>query len=301
VHPPIAPFLTSLVVALSTSANAEVCLTNGAPDEERPPPASEGPPGEGVGGIASEVTPREIAELRREMAELKGELSATRQTTEPVPKPEARDVRPLHQGNFYLGGTFGVNLGTKENVGSILGTLDDSDHGRFNFAGRFGRVLIDDALALGFELKYEYSRQSYALSDSLLGLEDAQVERVSYDLSIGPAIRQFLPLDKQHRFFIYYQAALLLGLAEAIDRRFSPSTSSVVSADGYSISLDVQPGVMVAVSKRFAVEAGLNLLGVRFRHYATTTDYNFRGTEQDFKLSADVNLFSLQFAFLGYF
>ncbi|HXS17591.1 MAG TPA: hypothetical protein VN764_10410, partial [Polyangiaceae bacterium] len=86
-----------------------------------------------------------------------------------------------------------------------------------------------------------------------------------------------------------------------VERTFTDTSSSVLSSNGFSMGLAVQPGLMVAASKNFAFEIGVNVLGLEYQDYKATTDHTSEGREQNVQVSVDLNLLSLQFAFVGYF
>jgi hypothetical protein len=237
-------------------------------------------------------------ETEREQEAAQQQEAERRKQAEQASKPPP--PTPLKRGNFYLGGTFGATYKGRNNDATLLGTVDDGARVDVSTSARFGRIFRDNNLGLGLELKYDHTTKKGSLDSAVTGtVQDTR--STEYDLAVGPAVRQFLSLDANRRFFIYYQAALLFGHTEKVSRSFSDNSSAVLSANGYSVSLDVQPGIMIAASKNFAIEAGLNLLGVEYKHYASSKDYGAKGRQDDFSFNADVNLLSLQFAFIGYF
>ena len=252
----------------------------------------------------------EVKALREEMraltitlAAVQSEIDARKEAEQSAAQETAKNEdipTPLDKGNFYIGGTLGGSYKGRNNVGTIFGTVDDGHRYRTSIQGLFGRVLKKNELAVGMIVRYEHSSQNGFLTDLDTGTTDNR-QSTEYSLTAGPAVRQFLPLDPGHKLFIYYQAAFIGGIAEKVTRVTGSDSSTVSSAIGYNLSLNIQPGVMVAAGEHFAVEMGINLLGVDYSHFKTTTDYETVGTENNGSITVDVNLLSLQFAFVGYF
>jgi hypothetical protein len=237
------------------------------PDADRAEHAEAGaspdtqPSGSDHQAVVESATAQELTTLREQMQALQAALLATQAAIQheqsqrrlSSAEQEVRLARTrlttLTKGNFYLGGTFRVAYTGRDNVGTIVGTVDDGSRVSSAVSARLGRVLITDQLAVGLEVQYARTSRSGTFTNSLLGgTNDSQ--STEYDLTVGPVVRQFLPLDASDRFVLYYQAALLGGYTEKVSRKLSENSSSVVSANGYSFSLAVQPGLMVAVTKK---------------------------------------------------
>lgn len=238
----------------------------------------------------------EMTALRAEIVGLREQLARAERPAEPEPMTRT----PLQRGNYYVGGTASLSYRTRDDYETLLGAIDDGHRLSTQVEGLFGYVLRNDQLSVGMSVAYRNTLRKGVLTDPSTGAVD-DVNSAEYELRIGPAARGFLPLDKGKRFFVYAQAALLFGYGERVERVFSDTTSSVLSANGFSMGLAVQPGLMIAASKNFAFEVGINVLGIDYQNYRVTTDYTNTGKQKDVDLSVDVNLLSLQFAFVGYF
>lgn len=252
----------------------------------------------------------EMEALRAQMRELQKQLVLTqeivRESAKAQPAPPAVPVEPqkphatvLKQGAYYVGGTMGVSFNGKDNIGTLFGTVDEGTGFKADVAGVFGRVLLEDNLGLGLTVRYKPENKKVTSAGSS-SEPSKTTESAEYSLTGGPALRQYLPIVGDS-LFVYYQAAVTFGYAEQVQRTFQGDTSSVVSANGYSLGLDVQPGLMIAASDSFTIEVGVNVLGLEYTHFKSTTDYETVGTEHKGAFTADVNLLSLQFSFVGYF
>jgi hypothetical protein len=204
------------------------------------------------------------------------------------------------KGAFYLGGTFGASYRARDNVQTLFGTMDDGHRLSMALSGVFGRVLVEDSFGLGMVITYDRKQANGTVSADGTTEPGDDTKNIQYSVVMGPAVRQYLPLFKRY-LYVYYQAAITFGYTERVDRTFSSNASTVVSSNGYALGATVQPGIMVKATDHFAVEMGINLLGLEYAHYNTVTDYDNTGTENKFDFNLDVNLLSLQFAFVGYF
>lgn len=286
-------------------------------ESEAPSPAPEAPDSKPLvseAHVEEEDSAKEMRALREEMKSLQAELrrtqeivradaESTRAPSVPPPAEPVVSVKPhakvLADGAYYLGGTFGANFSGKDNIGTLFGTVDEGSGFRAKVSAVFGRVLIEDNLGLGLTVRYEPENRKSTVTGSS-SEPSKTTELAEYSVTAGPAVRQYLPLLGDS-LFVFYQAAVTFGYAERVERVFQGDTSSVVSANGYSVGLDVQPGLMVAASDSFTIEVAVNVLGLDYTQYKTTTDYETVGTEHKGDFTADVNLLSLQFSFVGYF
>jgi len=253
--------------------------------------------------IAPTVTSdQELALLRQDMRALHQEVRLLRtqlKQAEAPKEPSPALLSPLKRGNYYVGGTISLGYRSRDNYETLAGTVDDGRRFTTKFEGIAGYVLKTNALALGVSAAYRRTLSKGTISES--DSEPNDRNSVEYDVRVGPAVRGFLPVDKAGRFFVYAQAAAVFGYGERVERAFTDTTSSVLSSNGFSMALTVQPGLMVAASKNFAFEVGVSVLGLEYQDYKATTNHTSEGREQNVDLSVDLNLLSLQFAFVGYF
>jgi len=252
---------------------------------------------------AQDLPTQDVAQLHTELRAMHEELVALRKEVAEQARPVVSQPvtqTPLQRGNYYVGGTLSLSFRSRDDYETLLGTVDDGHRTTVKVEGLFGYLLSTNQLALGMSVTYRHSLNKGVLTDPATGdVNDANV--VEYDLRVGPALRGFLPLDKNRQFFIYGQAAVLFGYGERVERAFTDTSSSVLSANGFSMGLAMQPGLMIAANEHFAFEVGINVLGIDYSNYKVTKDYTNMGQQKDVELSVDVNLLSLQFAFVGYF
>lgn len=305
--------LVSLTGAFSAFAQTEAQRSVQAPAQEAPLPSPEGSPSVPL----TETSPTEVdddadreakerQDLERQMAQLQASLEETqvllralekKEQSQPEPEPEAAYEGPLKRHNWYLGGTAGVAYRGKDNVESFLGTVDEGDRFSVSISGIFGRVLIERTFAVGMVVRYDREQRESTLfaTDGT----NSDLHTVEYGLTVGPAARAYLQVAGP--LYVYAQGSLAFGYGERVYRDFEETTSTVQSANGYKFSVTAQPGVMVAAGSSFAIEMGVDLLGLDYSHYKVTTDYDVVGKEDTANFNLNVNLLSLQFALVGYF
>lgn len=241
---------------------------------------------------------QEMRALHQEMRLLRAQLAQPKPPSEPEPSTPSTPS-PLQRGNYYVGGTVSLGYRARDNYETLAGTVDNGRRFTTKLEGVAGYVLRTNLLALGVTVAYRRTLSKGTISDAAGVPSD--VNSLEYDVRVGPALRGFLPIDSGNRFFVYAQAAAVFGYGERVERSFLETTSSVLSSNGFSMGLAVQPGLMVVANQNFAFEIGVNVLGLEYQNYKVTTDHTSEGREQDVDVSVDLNLLSLQFAFVGYF
>lgn len=305
--------VVSLTGSTSAFAQTESQRSVEAPQQEAQVPSPEGSPNVLLTEASSpeadddiEVEAEERRELERKMAQLQASLEETqvllkalekREQSQPEPEPEAPYDGPLKRHNWYVGGTAGVAYSGKDNVESLFGTVDEGDRFSVSISGIFGRVLIERTFALGMVVRYDREQKE----NTLFGTDgtNSDLHTIEYGLTVGPAARAYLQVTGP--LYVYAQGSLAFGYGERVYRDFEATTSTVQSANSYKFSVTAQPGIMVAAGSSFAIEMGVDLLGLDYSHYKVITDYEEVGKEDHANFNLNVNLLSLQFALVGYF
>lgn len=242
----------------------------------------------------TEELTQNVARLTEAVERLEQRLAEREEAPVAADEPEAHKKRVFGDRAFYVGGTLGVAHRSRNNVTTLFGDVDAGDRTTFKIEGVFGRVLVEDAFAIGMVLDYEWSNDDRTTSDG------TDQRSRNYTLRGGPALRQFVPLGMGGKVYAYYQASFVVGGTESVRRTVSSASSSVIVEDGFSMGLQLQPGIAVAATDSFAIELGVDVLGLDYVHTRTKTDYDDVGATNVASLNVDVNLLSLQFAFVGY-
>ena len=158
----------------------------------------------------------------------------------------------ISKGSVLLGG--GVSMAKLKSDNSIP-TFPENDQKHLSINPAVG-IAVKENLVFGVQLNYGKSENSQLYSSSDLQESDYST------YGGGIFLRQYLVLGKG--FYAFGQGDLSYGHQENTNNYRSPnvSNSSSFKEKGWSIGLNLSPGISYAVNKKFHLEVGFaNLLG----------------------------------------
>jgi opacity protein-like surface antigen len=197
------------------------------------------------------------------------------------PAAAAPTADPIAAGRRWVGLTTGVHHEHVENVSSVLQDVTLGDASSWNIDLAYGKFVRPGAM-LGGGIAYDHASANVT-SPQTLGPPKTVDEKTS-TLTGSVTLRNYLPLGSPH-FYLYNQVGLSGG---ATWGKQTTTAASTVESDisGQRYALELKPGVAVMVDKGFAVELGVNVLGLVYENqrvktpglpdaYRSTTDLNF--------------------------
>lgn len=204
----------------------------------------------------------------------------------------------LQKGNMYAGIAFSFNVNTTENEDQLLTFIEDRKNNSFNINFSSG-YFIKDNLALGARIGYGSSKRIGREVNSLNIPTD--IYRKEDDWGLYASMKNYLPLDKNHRFYLYN----LVLLGGQIDNKLTESTTlnmlTRTTVKDRMIQLRLVPGLMVNVVKGFALEAGVDIAGIQASWSQTEVNGNPSTKKSEVSADLTINLLRLSLGFYYYF
>lgn len=156
-----------------------------------------------------------------------------------------------------------------------------------------------DNLAIGGRFAYQRSR--IQLDSGLLNLGEGTNFDVDHLYSIGHnfyvagVFRNYLSLGSSMRFGFFNEVQLQLGggqskLTDGVGDDFSGTYET-----NFSLSVGLQPGMVVFLNNYSAVEVNVGVLGFNYRHTHSTRDQIYESHHNSKSANFRINLFSIQF------
>lgn len=189
----------------------------------------------------------------------------------------------IRKGSIFLGG--GISFGNQKIEMSGSGFGVPSQTTKLTIINPAVGIAIKDNLIIGINLTYSDAKQTVpSNNNSTLTIKQA---------GGGLFIRKYFPIAE--RFYLFGEGGLgyLHQEQEQIDAFGSGSNTN--SAKGYSINLNLYPGVSYAITKRFFLELGLNnLLAAKYESLTLSSRSTYspsvtNGTAKTFSLTSSLS------------
>jgi hypothetical protein len=163
----------------------------------------------------------------------------------------------FEKGNTMLSATFHLKHSESENEPKLFQTLDGSytlDWGVDMKAGKFikkdfvlgGGIFYDQQLK-----ERQYEGDNGAVTDDLL----------SKEYGVAPYIRNYLPIGNG-RFSIFNETSLQFTYGRSVRQIEDTLELDRYVVDSYGLTLGLQPGISVFITKNVGFELGTSVLGI---------------------------------------
>jgi hypothetical protein len=208
------------------------------------------------------------------------------------------DVR-LDKGDFFIGGTLGLDLKDAENQNQILTTALSENSDNFNLRLDGGYALKNDFF-VGLGFVWGVTNRTGEYEDANTGdISDIQYHGTRY--SIRPFIKNHLPLTPNRRFNLVVQTELRFSLNQAIEETDLNEIVTRTYREEWGLGIGVRPGLLAFVMNNFAVEASVNVAGIGFSvlevNETGKPDVNISSANLDLK----IDILQLNLGFVTYF
>lgn len=155
-----------------------------------------------------------------------------------------------------------------------------------------------DNLAIGGRFAYQRTRTQ--LDSGLLNLGEGTNFDVDHLYSIGHnfyvagVFRNYLSIGSSMRFGFFNEVSLQLGGQSKLTNGVGDDFSGTYETN-FSLSVGLQPGMVVFLNNYSAVEVNVGVLGFNYRHTNSTRDQIYESHHNSKSANFRINLFSIQF------
>lgn len=156
-----------------------------------------------------------------------------------------------------------------------------------------------DNLAVGGRLAYQRTRTQ--LDSGLLNLgEDTNFDvdnlySIGHNFYVAGVFRNYLSLGNTMRFGFFNEVQLQLGGGQSKLTNGSGDDFTGTYETNFSLSVGLQPGLVVFLNNYSAVEVNVGVLGFNYRHTHSTRDQIYESHHNAKLANFRINLFSIQF------
>ncbi|RSK40271.1 hypothetical protein [Mangrovimonas spongiae] len=207
-------------------------------------------------------------------------------------------VITFSKGMWHTGITLSIDDSEDENIDNLLYNVIENERNGFEI-NVLGGYFVKEAMSVG--IQYSYLKRE---RDLIYELDDNEARRQSA-LSRHTAtafLRNYFPISANNRFNFFNETDLSFGFGNSNFRHTKSDTDITKTfTDEYNLKLGVRPGISVILTKGFAFEVSLDLLGLTYSNEDVTKDGVKEGSRSDFNFDFDISLLSLDFGLAYYF
>ncbi len=194
--------------------------------------------------------------------------------------------------------TMSINDSKDENIDNILLNIVDKQNKGFEI-NILGGVFLKENLSVG--MRYSYLKRDL----DVIYKNDENESRYQYARakhSFTPFLRNYFPISKNNQFSFFNETDVSFGFGNT-NSRHTKSANDITKtfSDEFNVSIGVKPGLAVILTKGFAFEISVDLLGLTYANSDVIKDGVRQGNSSDFKFDFDISLLSLDFGLAYYF
>ncbi|BDC98186.1 hypothetical protein [Persicobacter psychrovividus] len=179
--------------------------------------------------------------------------------------PKTGDIQLLNEnfsrfrkkGKIHSSIAFSFNTKHAQNQDQLIQQVLDQNKYDFSVEPLVGYFLKDN-FSLGFALKYERGiNERTIIGDP----DDRFLQTASQSYRLTGFMRNYLPLDGKGRFALYNQTNLYYEHGQRLNVTTTDMNISKSVNNYYEVGLGIQPGMVAFITKGFALEVSVGLLG----------------------------------------
>lgn len=203
----------------------------------------------------------------------------------------------IAEGEWIVGFTGSYSTHVNDNYTFAIMEGIESDGYSYNLSPLIAYTISDNR-AIGARLKYQRSRLS--IDDAYIKIDgdssDVEVTVSDYyalqHSYTGAALfRQYLPIGRSKRFAIFADMMLEGGGFESKFEEGQPVRGTFSS--GYTMGLNVTPGIVAFATNNIAFEVSIGVLGVNYTHSDQTHNQVYTGYVDKTNMNFNISLLSI--------
>ncbi len=207
-------------------------------------------------------------------------------------------IPDFKKGSWHTGLTMSITDVNNENIDYLLLEMPNFENAGFsiNFLGGY---FFADRISSG--LRYNYSQREidfvYDWNEDNSRLQSAYSKH-----HFIVFLRNYYPLGTNKRFSFFNETDLGIGFGNNLLRHTKSETDVSKSfSEKFTLEFGVKPGISAVLTKGFAFEVAVGLLGLTYSDTDIIREGVEEGHKRKFKFDFDVSLLTLDFGLAYYF
>lgn len=209
----------------------------------------------------------------------------------------------IKKGTWTIGGTAKYSQHINDNYNFLV--INDINSNGFNIsANPYLMYAVKDNISLGLKLSYDRSMLDLASAELNAGqfeMDATDCYQIQHKYSAFGVFRAYIPFGNSKRVAMY--ADLQLGGSYKQGKAFNAGGDQVLGTytEAYSLRLAVDPGLIVFLTDRLAVEMNVGVFGVDYRWSGQVHNQVQTGSTDAASAGFMINLLSMGVGLSYYF
>lgn len=208
------------------------------------------------------------------------------------------------RGQWIFGGTASYSTQTNDSYTFLVFEDIGSDGYTFKVSPLVAYAIRDN-VALGVRGAYSRSLTRIDSGEINLGDEESGTHiiadyyyQLKHSFSIAGVWRQYIPLGSNKRFALFNETAVKFSYHQKKFAANEPVRGTYET--GFSVSLDVSPGLIAFITNTAAVEVNVGVMGLTYGISDQTHNQLYTGKVSSSSLNFNINLLSIGLGFSFY-
>jgi hypothetical protein len=219
------------------------------------------------------------------------------QIVDSIKKVKANGVE-INKGTMFLGGTIQLNSKKSDNSKFINAQINEKFSRNIDLSMYYGYT-IKSNFSMGIGLNYMTKKYEQLITTNTGILINEKYISRSY--GFNPLIKNFIPIDKNHRFYLFTQTKLFYEFTQSVTQNDAQGeivrTIDKIHAFGFAF----EPGITAFMVRNFALEVSVPLAGYKSKYKISQVtnmpDEHIYTNSLDFK----INVLQFNLGLYGYF
>ncbi|ULQ53197.1 outer membrane beta-barrel protein [Flavihumibacter fluvii] len=204
----------------------------------------------------------------------------------------------LDKKTAYIGLLLSYTNTTKENTKSTFENIKYAKASESSIktgGGYFFKKNFAVGLAFSYGAEKENMESINAVGPNTITDQDLQT------FAFTPFIRNYFPLSKKNRFYLFTQTGLQFGFGNGEESTSTGNTTVITDIQKNNYGIAFTPGMIFIVEKGFAFEVNVGILGLNYSKETKTTPDQPQAVLKETNFDLNINLLRLNLGISYYF
>lgn len=179
----------------------------------------------------------------------------------------------------------------------ILAELADFSGHTVEVSGYAGYFFKD---AIGFGLRLGYNRFMYDIKFTLSGEEPTNIQYLNNKYFGEIFLRNYIRLGQSYSFYFFNETSIRFDKGKGILQKTDVNEINKTLTDSYGLQIGLRPGIAIMLTKGFAFETSVSLLGLKTSIQNSTINGEEKRDIVLNSLDFDINLLKINFGMNWY-
>lgn len=216
--------------------------------------------------------------------------------TSPTPSRGLKQHTFVPKGQWIVGGSISYSQQSEDNYQFLVVEGINGIGYSFNASPMFSYMIADN---MGLGGRFSYGRSLMKINSADINLSEdlnfavGDIYSLSHSYTGMVVLRNYISIGNNMRFGLFNETQLQIGGSQSKLASGSGETLTGSYETGFSVGLNLAPGITAFINDFIAVEVNVGLLGFKYTSTHQLTDQVYEGNTHTTSASFQINIFSL--------